>query len=67
VRKAELEASYRGTVAAEADARLARAKAKYEVARARCAGEPRENKLSCLRSARDEKSRAMAAAKLASS
>lgn len=67
VRKAELEATYRGTVAAAADARLTRAKAKYEVARARCAGEPRESKLSCLRSARDEKSRALAAAKLASS
>ena len=66
VRKADLEASYRGTAAAAADARFVRAKAKYEVARARCAGEPREDKLSCLRTARDEKTRALAAAKVAS-
>ena len=66
VRKADLEASYRGTVGAAAEARLTRAKAKYEVARARCAGEPRESKLSCLRAARDEKTRALAAAKVAS-
>ena len=67
VRKAELEASYRGTAAAAADARFVRAKAKFEVARARCAGEPRQDKLSCLRTARDEKTRALAAAKVASS
>jgi len=35
-RKAELEASYRGTVAAAEDARLERAKARYDVARAKC-------------------------------
>lgn len=66
VRKAELEASYRGTAAAVADARFARAKARYEIARARCGNEPRQDKLSCLRAARDEKTRALAAAKVAS-
>ena len=39
VRKAELEARYRGTVGAAADAKLARAKAKYDVARVRCGAE----------------------------
>ena len=66
VRKADLEASYHGTAAAAAEARLAHARATFEVARARCGGEPRENKLSCLRSARDERARALAAAKVAS-
>jgi hypothetical protein len=67
VRKADLEAQYRGTVAAAADARLARAKASYEVARARCGDQHGEGKVSCLRSARAEKAKAVeAASKLAS-
>ncbi len=66
VRKADLEAQYRGTVAAAADARLARAKASYEVAKARCADQRGEDKLTCLRSARAEKAKALEAAKLAS-
>ena len=67
VRKADLEAQYRGTVAAAADARLARAKAHYEIAKARCGDQRGEDKLSCLRSARSEKAKALeAASKLAS-
>lgn len=66
VRKADLEAQYRGTVAAAADAKLARAKAQYEVARTRCSEERSEDRLSCLRSARSEKAKALEAAKLAS-
>ena len=67
VRKADLDAQYRGTVAAAADARLARAKASYDVAKARCGDQRGENKLSCLRSARSEKAKALeAASKLAS-
>ena len=66
VKKAELEAQYRGTVMAAADARLARAKASYEVAKARCGNERGEDKLSCLKSARAEKAKALEAAKLAS-
>lgn len=66
VRKADLEAEYRGTVAAAADARLARAKAHYEVAKARCGDQRGEDKLMCLRSARSEKAKALEAAKLAS-
>jgi hypothetical protein len=66
VRKADLEAQYRGTVAAAAEAKLARAKAQYDVAKAKCSGERGEDKLSCLRSARSEKTKALAEAKLAS-
>jgi hypothetical protein len=66
VRKADLEADYRGTVAAGADARLARAKARYDVARVKCGGEHGEGKISCLRSARAEKSKALSDAVLAS-
>ena len=67
VRKADLEAQYRGTVAAAAEARLARAKASYEVAKARCGDHRGEDKLSCLRSARADKAKALEAAqKLAS-
>ena len=66
VRKADLEAQYRGTVAAAADARLARAKAQYEIAKVRCGDQRGEDKLSCLRSARADKVKALEAAKLAS-
>jgi len=66
VRKAELDAQYRGTVAAAADARLARVKAQYDVAKARCGDQRGEDKLSCLRAARAEKAKAVEAAKLAS-
>jgi hypothetical protein len=66
IRKADLEADYRGTVAAAADARLARAKAQYDVARVKCGGEHGDGKLSCLRSARAEKAKALSDATLAS-
>ena len=65
VRKAELEARYRGTVGAAADAKLARAKAKYDVARVKCATEAGEDRLACLRAARAEKAKALTEAKLA--
>ena len=65
VHKAELEARYRGTVAAAADAKLVRAKARYDVARVRCATEHGEDRLACLRSARAEKAKALTEAKLA--
>jgi hypothetical protein len=66
VRKADLEAQYRGTVGAAADAKLARAKAQYEVAKAKCSDQRGEDKLSCLRNARADKAKALAEAKLAS-
>ena len=63
VGKAELDARYRGTVAAESDARLARAKAQYEVARAGCADRSGEERGACLKAARAEKARALADAR----
>jgi hypothetical protein len=67
VRKADLEAKYRGTVAAAADAKLARAKAQYDVAKVKCTDQHGEDKLACLRSARAERAKALNEAKLASS
>ena len=66
VRKAELEAQYRGTVSAAAEVKLARAKADYDIAKARCSDHRGEEKISCLRTARSERTKALEAAKLAS-
>jgi hypothetical protein len=66
IRKADLEARYRGTVGAAADARIARVKARYEVAKTKCASEHGGDKLSCIRNARAEKAREISEAKLAS-
>jgi hypothetical protein len=66
IKKADLDARYHGTVAAAADARLARAKAQYDVAKAKCSNYGSEQKIDCLQSARAEKARALADAKLAS-
>jgi hypothetical protein len=66
IKKADLDARYHGTVSAAADARLARAKAEYDVAKAKCAIYGSEQKAECLTSARTAKARALADAKLAS-
>lgn len=66
VKKADLDARYHGTVSAAADAKLARAKAHYDVARAKCGTQPNEQRVDCLQQARAEKSRELADAKLAS-
>ena len=63
VSKADLDARYRGTVAAESDTRLARAKATYEVARASCANRAGEERSACLKAARAEKVKALADAR----
>jgi hypothetical protein len=52
VKKADLQATYLGTVNAQQDARLARARAAYEVAKARCGAQPGEARIGCLRNAR---------------
>ena len=57
VRKAELEARYYGTVSAAADLEIARVKAKYDVARAECGAGPSDERLECLRMARESRSR----------
>ena len=66
VKMADLQARYHGTVAAAEDARLARAKAQFEVARARCGVQSGEARVDCLRSAREDRTRALEQAKLAS-
>jgi hypothetical protein len=66
VKIADLQARYHGTVAAADEARAARFKASYDVARARCTVEGEAQQPDCLRAARDENARAMANAKLAS-
>lgn len=66
IKKADLDARYHGTVTAAADARLARAKAHYDVAKAKCGIYGSEQKVNCMQSARAEKARAFADAKLAS-
>jgi len=63
IRKADLEATYRGTVAAAADARLERAKAQYEIARAKCSDRHGSDRLECMKAARADKARALAEAK----
>ena len=60
VQKADLAARYHGTVAASLDARQARAKATYDVARARCSSQLAEGRMDCLRAAREERNRAIA-------
>jgi hypothetical protein len=57
VRKAELHASYYGTVAAQQEVRLARVRAAYDVARTRCGAQPGEARIDCLRAARAERER----------
>ena len=60
IQKAELAARYYGTVAAGAEARQARVKAAYDVARARCSGQLAEGRIDCLRAARAQRNRALA-------
>jgi len=63
VRKAELEARYRGTVESESEVRLAKVRAAFDVARARCNERTGEARSTCLTSARTERARALAEAR----
>lgn len=54
VRKAELYARYHGTVSAQGEIRLARARATYDVAKARCGAYAGDARYDCLRAARAE-------------
>jgi hypothetical protein len=63
--RADLEAEYRGTVAAAGEARLTRAKSRYLIASARCQGS--QERAACLRSAREDKAEAIDKAKVAAS
>lgn len=62
---ADLSARYHGTVAAAEDARQARVRAKFDLAKARCGTQPGEARAVCLQSAREDRGRALEA-KLAS-
>lgn len=66
VKKADLTARYHGTVAAAEEARQMRVKAQYEVSRARCGARTGEDRLECLRAAREDKNKSLADARLAS-
>jgi hypothetical protein len=52
VKKADLQVRYHGTVAASQDARVVRAKVRYEVAKARCGAQKAGERPDCLRAAR---------------
>jgi hypothetical protein len=65
IRVADLQARYHGTVAAAEDARIARVKAGFDVARARCDALTASEKVECLRSAREDRARALAQARQA--
>ena len=65
IRKAELNARYHGTVMALDDVRFARAKAHYDVAKARCGTRLGEERIDCLRAAREDRNKTLAEAKLA--
>jgi len=62
VRKAQLEARYRGTVGAGAGIDLARARMRYEVAKAGCLSRL-DDRAPCLAAARAERARALAEAR----
>ncbi|HET7728467.1 MAG TPA: hypothetical protein VFK48_00420 [Usitatibacter sp.] len=66
VKKADLNARYHGTVVAAEEARLMRAKAHYEVAKARCGDRLGEERIDCLRAAREDRNKSLAHARLAS-
>jgi hypothetical protein len=57
VRKAELESRYYGTVSAAQEVSVARVKARYDVERAQCSAKPANEKLACLRTAREARAR----------
>jgi hypothetical protein len=64
VRKAELQARYHGTVQAAGEVELAKARAHYDVARAKCGARLADDRLECLRAAREERTREMTQAKM---
>jgi hypothetical protein len=65
VKVADLQARYHGTVSAAEDARLARVKASFDLARARCGVQPADSKAECLKAAREDRARALAQARQA--
>lgn len=66
VKKAQLQARYQGTVQAAAEIQVARVRAQYDVARARCSAQSGDERLQCLRAAREARTREMDLARVAS-
>jgi hypothetical protein len=65
VKLADLEAKYKGTPSADADARITKAKAEYDVAKQKCEDQPAADKSACKSSAKADETRAISDAKAA--
>jgi hypothetical protein len=65
VKVADLQARYHGTVAAAEDARIVRVKASFDLAKARCGTQAADTKADCLKAAREDRARALAQARQA--
>jgi hypothetical protein len=66
VRIAQLQARYHGTVAAASEVEIARVRAHFDLERARCGARDGDERLQCLRAAREERTREIGRARLAS-
>jgi hypothetical protein len=66
IARADLEARYFGTVEAEANARMVRAHARFDVARSECFAQASTGRAQCLSEARNGEAKAVALARLAS-
>jgi hypothetical protein len=64
IKLAELKARYHGTVVSRDEVRLARAKSLYDVAKAKCSARQGEERMDCLRAARDDRNRSLAAVRV---
>jgi hypothetical protein len=62
---ADLEAQYKGTPAADTDAKVAKARAQYDVAKQKCEDRPSAEQKSCKADAKAEETRAISDAKAA--
>jgi len=62
---ADLEARYKGTPAADKDARITKAKAEYDIAKQKCEDQPAAERSACKSSAKAEQDRAISDAKAA--
>lgn len=65
VKVADLQARYYGTVAAAEEARMAHARAGFDVAKARCDSQAGNSRSDCIKAARDDRARALAQARQA--
>ncbi|HLX23399.1 MAG TPA: hypothetical protein VKR38_08660 [Usitatibacter sp.] len=65
VKMADLEAKYKGTPSADTDAKVAKAKAEYEVAKQKCDDQTGADRSTCKANAKSEQDRAISDAKAA--